>query len=112
MESNSNHRKTRTNGPIGFSSFYVVDRDEPKNQIGIPYKLTNAIIDTDERYKDWFLLHSTVPAQSSDHLLQIIYGTEKSVLQQPNSIGYCISADTRMSKGFTDFLSQRNPGLR
>ena len=44
--------------------------------------------------------------------LQIIYGTEDSILQQPNSIGHCISADTRMGKGFADFLSHRIPGLR
>ena len=53
-----------------------------------------------------------VPAQSSDEFLQIIYGTEDSVLQQPNSIEHCISADARMSKGFADFLSHRIPGLK
>ena len=55
--------------------------------------LTNAIISTDERYNDCCLLNSTVPAQSSDDFLQIIYGTEDSILQQPNSIGHCISAE-------------------
>ena len=76
------------------------------------YELTNAIISTDERYNDCFLLHSTVPAQSSDEILQIIYGNEDSILQQPNSTGHCISADARLSKGFADFVSQRIPGLR
>ena len=47
--------------------------------------LTNVIISTDERYNDCFLLHSTVPAQSSDDFLQIIYGTEASIIQQIKS---------------------------
>ena len=112
MENNKNHQITLPKGQIGFSSLDVVDRDEPKNQIRSPYELTNAIIPTDERYKDCFLLHSTVPAQSSDESLKIIYGTEDSILRQPNSIGHCISADARMSKGFADFLSHRIPSLR
>ena len=112
MENNKNHQITLPKGRIGFSSLDVVDRDEPKYQIRSPYELTNAIISSDERYNDCFLLHSTVPAQNSDDSLQIIYGTEDSILQQPNSIGHCISADARMSKGFADFLSHRIPGLR
>ena len=107
MENDKNHQITLRKGPVGFSSLDVVDRDEPKYYIRSPYELTNAIISTDERYKDCFLLHSTVPAQSSDHFRQIIYGTEDSILQQPNSIGHCISADARMSKGFTVLLSHR-----
>ena len=51
-------------------------------------------------------------AVTNDEFLQIIYGTEESILQQPNSIGHCISADPRMSKGFVDFLSHRIFGLR
>ena len=90
----------------------MVDRDEPKYQIRSPYELKNAIISTDDRYIDCFLLQSTVPAQSSDHFLQIIFGTEDSILQQPNSIGHCIPADARMSEGFAVFLSHRYPGLR
>ena len=112
MENNKNHQILLPKGRIGFSSLDVVDRDEPKYQIRSPYELTNAIISTDERYSDCFLLHSTVPAQSSDNFLQITYGTEASIIQQPNSIGHCISADARMSKGFADFLSHRIPGLR
>ena len=112
MENNKNHQLTQPEGRIGFSSLDVVDRDEPKYQIRSPYELTNAIISADERYNDCFLLHSTVPAQSSDEFLKIIYGKEESILQQPNSIGHCISADARMSKGFADFLSHRIPGLR
>ena len=76
-----------------------------------PYELTNAIISTDERYNDCFLLHSTVPAQGSDEFLKIIYGTEDSILQ-PNSIGHSLSADARMGKGFAEFLSHRIPRLR
>ena len=111
MENNKNQQITLPKGRIGFSSLDVVDRDEPKYQIRSPYELTNAI-STDERYNDCFLLHSTVPAQNSDEFLQIIYGTEHSILQQPNSIGHCISADARMGKSFADFLSHRIPGLR
>ena len=112
MENNKNHQITLPKGRIRFSSLDVVARDESKYQIRSPYELTNAIIFTDERYNDCFLLHSTVPAQSSDDFLQMIYGTEDSILQQPNSIGHCISADARMSKGFADFLSHRILGLR
>ena len=99
-------------GRIGFSPLDVLGRDEPKYQIRSPYELTNAIIATDERYKDCFLLHSTIPAQSGDEFLQIVYGNENSINQQPNSIGHWISADAKMSKEFADFVSHRNPGLR
>ena len=112
MENNKNNQITLPKGRIGFSSLDVVDRDEPKYQIRSPYELANTFIFTDERYNDCFLLHSTVPAQSSDDFLKIIFGTEVSILQQPSSIGHCISADARMSKGFVDFLSHRIPGLR
>ena len=112
MENNENQQITLPKGRIRFSSFDVVDRDEPKNQIRSPYELTNAIISTDERYNDCFLLHSTGPAKGNDEFLKIIYGTEDSILRQPNSIGHCISADARMSKGFAVFLSHRIPGLR
>ena len=90
----------------------MVDRDEPKYRIRSPYELANAIISDHERYNDCFLLHSTVPARSIDEFLQIIYGTEDSILQQPNPVGHCISADARMSEGFADVLSHRIPGLR
>ena len=110
VENNKNHQITLTTGRFGFPSLDVVDRDEPKYQIRSPYELTNAIISTYERYNDCFLLHSTVPAQSNGEFLQIMYGTDDSILQQPNSIGYCISAGARMSKGFADFLSHRISG--
>ena len=112
MENNKNHQITLPKGRFGFSSLDVVDRDEPKYEIQSPYGLTNAIITTDERYHDCFLLHSTVLAQSSDGFLQNIYGTLDSILQQPNSIGLCISADARMRKSSADFLSDRILGLR
>ena len=112
MENNKNHQITLTERQIGFSSLNVVCRYEPKYQIRSPYELTNAIIFTDGRYKNCFLLHSSVPAQSSDEFLQFLYGTEDSILQQPNSIGHCIAADARMSKGFVNFLSHRILGLR
>ena len=112
MENNKNHQITLPKGRIGFSSLDVVDQDETKYQIRSLYELRNAIISTDERCNDCFLLHSTVPAQSSEDFLQIIYGTEASIIQQPNSIGHCISADARLSKGFDGFLFLRLPGRR
>ena len=112
MENNKNHQITLPTGRIGLSSLDVVDRDEPKYQIRSPYELTNVIISTDERYNYCFLFYSTVSAQSSDEFLQINYGTDDSILQQPNSFRSCLSADARMSKGFANFLSHRKPGLR
>ena len=112
MENTKNHQITLPKERFGLFSLDVVDRDEPKYQIRSPCELANATISTVERYIECFLLHSTVPAQSSDGFLQIIYGTEDSTLQQPFSTGHCNSADARMSKGFADFLSHRNPSLR
>ena len=112
MENNKNHQVTLPVGRIRFSSADVVDQDEPKYQIRSPYELANTIISTDDRYNDSFLLHSTVPALSSDEFFKIIYETDDSIFPQPNSIGHCISADARISKGFADFLSHRNSGLR
>ena len=112
MENNKNHQISLPKRRIGFSTFDVVDRDAPKYQIQSPYEITKAIISTDERYNACFLLHSTVPTQCSDGSLQIIYATEASIFQQPDSIGHCFSADARMSNGFADFLSHRIPGLR
>ena len=112
IENNKNHQITLPKGRIGFSSLDVADKEERKNQIRNPHELTNAIIQADDKYNDCFLLHSTIPAQSPDDCLQIIHGTEDSILQQPHSIGHCISADAKMSKGFADLLSQRISGLR
>ena len=112
MENSKNHQILLPKGRIGYSSLNVVDRDEPRYQIRSPYELTNAIISTDERYNDGFLLHSTVPGQSCDEILQIIYGTGDSILQQSNSVGHCISADARLGTGLADFLSHRTPGFR
>ena len=112
MENNKNQQITLPEEQTGPSFLNVVDKDEHKYQIRSPYELADVIISTDERYNDCFLLHSTVLAQSSDEFLQIIYGTEGSILQQPISIGHCITANARMSKGLADFLSHRNSGLR
>ena len=112
MENNKNHQITLPMGRLGFSNLDVADRDEPKYRIRSPSELTNAIISTDERCNDCYFLRSTVPAQSSDEFLQVIYDTEDSILQQPISIGHCISADAGKSKGFADLLSHRIPGLR
>ena len=112
LENNKNHQITLPIGRIGLFSLHVVDRDELKYQIRSPYELTNAIISTDERYNDCFLLHSAVPAQSSDEFVQNIYGTEDAVLQQLKSMWHCISADARATEGFADFPSHRILGLR
>ena len=112
IENNKNHQLTLPKGRIGFSSLDAADKEERKYQIRNPYELTNTIIQTDDKYNDCFLLPSTIPAQSPDDCLQLIHGTEDSVLQQPHSIGHCISADAKMSKGFADLLSQRVSGLR
>ena len=109
IENNKNHQITLPKGRIGFSSLDVADKEEPRYQIRNPDELTNAILTTDDKYNDCFLLHSTIPAQSPDDCLQKIHGTEDSVLQQPHSIGHCISADANRSKGFADLLSQRKP---
>ena len=111
MENYNNHQVTLPKRRIGFSSLDVVDWHEPKYLKRSPYELTNAIISTDERYNDCFLIHPTVAAQSSDDFFLIIYCTEDLILQQPFSIGHCISADARMSKGFADSLSHRISGL-
>ena len=112
IKNNKNHQITLSKGRIGFSSLDVADEEEPKYQIRNPYELTNAIITTNDKFNDCFLLHSTIPAQSPDDCLQIIHGTENSILQQPHPIGHYISADAKMSKGFADFLSQQIHGLR
>ena len=84
MENITKHQITLPEGRIVFFSLDVVDQDEPMYQIRSTYELTNAIISTDERYNDCFLLHSTVPTQGIDDFLQIIYCTEDSIIQQPN----------------------------
>ena len=90
IENNKNHQITLPKGRIGFYSLYAADKEEPKYQIGNPYELTIAIITTEVKYNDCFLLHSTIPAQSLDDCRQILHGTEDSILQQPHSIGHCI----------------------
>ena len=112
MENNKNHQITSPKGRIGFSSLDVFDKDEPKYQMRDPYELTNAILSTNELYNDCFLLHSTIPPQLSDEFLQIVYGNENSILEQPNSMGHCISTDAEMSKSFAQFSSERVPRLR
>ena len=48
MENKKNHQITLHKGRIGFSSFDVSDKDEPKYQIRDPYELTNSILSTNE----------------------------------------------------------------
>ena len=112
IENNKNHQKTLPKGRIRFSYLDVADEEEPQYQNRNPYKLTNAIITTDNKYNDCFLLHSTTPAQSPDDCLQINHGTKDSILQQPHSIRHCISTDAKMSHGLAELLSQQIPGLR
>ena len=112
MENNKNHQITLPKRRIAFSYLDVADEEEPKYQLRNPYELTNAIITTYDKCNDGFLLHPTIPAPSPDDFLQKIHGTEDSILQQPHSIGDCISADAKRSKGFTELLSQQIPGLQ
>ena len=112
MENNKNHQINWPKGRIGFSSLDVSDNDEPKYQIRDPYELKNAVLSTNEQFKNCFLLHPTIHSQSHDEFLQIVYSNEKSILGQPNSIRHCISADAQMSKVFAQFLSKRFPRLR
>ena len=100
MENNKNHQITLPKGRIGFSSLDVSDKDEPKYQVRDPYELQQ------------FLLQSTILSQLPVEFLQIVYGNENSILEQPNLIGHCISADAQMNKGFAQFLSERVPRLR
>ena len=74
--------------------------------------MTNAIFSINEQYNDCFLLHSKIPSQLPDEFIQIVYGNENSILEQPNSIGHCFSADAQMSEGFGQFLSERVRRLR
>ena len=104
MENNKKHQITFPRGRIGFSCLEVLDREEPKDQIRSPCELTNAINATGERYKDCLFLHSTIPAQSGNEFLQIVYENENSIIQQPNSIGHRISADAKVSKVFAEFI--------
>ena len=99
-------------GGIGFSSLHVSDNDEPKYQIRDPYEQTNGSLSTNQQYNKGFLLHSAIPSQLPDEFLQIVNGNKNSFLQQPNSIGHCISADTLMGKRFAQFLSGRVPRFR
>ena len=112
MKHHKNHQITSPKGQIGFSLLDVSDTDKPKYQVGDPYELTNAIFSTNEQYNDCFLLHSTIPSQLPDKVVQIVYGNENSNLEQPNSIGPCISAYAQMSRGFAQLLSERAPRLR
>ena len=86
IENNKNNQIMLPKGGIGFSSLDVIDKEEPKYQIRNPYELTNAIIATDDKYNDCFLLHSTIPPQSPDDCLQINHGPEDSISQQPHYI--------------------------
>ena len=113
IENNKNHQIMLLKGRIGFPSLDVADKEELKYQIRNPFEITNAIITTDEKYNDCFLLRSTRPLPSPDNCLQIFHGSENSIVQQPHSIiKHCISADAKMSKGFADLLSQRISGLQ
>ena len=112
LENNRNHQITLPKGQIGFSSLDVSDTYEPKYQVRDPYELINAIPLTNEQYTDCFLLHSTFSSQLSDDFLKIVYGNENSILEQPNSIGHCISADAQMSNGFAQFLLERISRIR
>ena len=61
IENSQNHQITLPKGRIAFSPLDVADKEDAKYQIRNPYELTNAIITTDNKYNDCFLLHSTIP---------------------------------------------------
>ena len=61
MENNKNHQIMLPKVRIRFSSLDVIDKEEPKYQIRSPYELANAIITTNDKYNDCFLLHCTIP---------------------------------------------------
>ena len=109
MENNKNHQITLPEGRTGFSLLDVSDNDEPKYQIRDHYELTNAILSTNEQCNDCFLLHLTIPFQSHDEFLQIVYGYENSILEQPRSIEHCISAD---AQGLCTFLIRKNSEIK
>ena len=104
MQNNKDHQMTSPKGRICFSSSDVSDTDEPRYQIRYPYELTNAILSTNERYNNFFLLHSIIPSQSHDEFLQRVHGNQNSILEQPNSIGPCIFEDAQMTKEFAHFI--------
>ena len=106
-ENGNNHHIVQRRGGIGSFSLEVVDLNERKCQIRRPYVLASSIISNDERYKYFFLPHSTVPAPSSDKIRQIMHGTEDSFVQQASLVGHCIIADARMSKRFGHFLPRK-----
>ena len=88
IENNKNHQITLPKRRVYFPFLDVVDKEEPKYQIRNPYELANAIVTTDEKCNDCFLLHSTIPAQSPDDCQQEIHGTKDSILQQLHSTGH------------------------
>ena len=104
MENTKNHQITLPKERFGLFSLDVVDRDEPKYQIRSPCELANATISTVERYIECFLLHSTVPAQSSDGFLQIIYGTVLEHIYSPR-------LTEKLIISFSTFLSSRLKSL-
>ena len=112
MENNKKHQITSPKGRNGFSSLDVSDKDEPKYRIRDPYELTKAFHLTNEQHKDCFFLQATILSQLPDEFLQLVYGNENSILEQPNSIRHCISTDAQMSKRFAQFLSERVPRSR
>ena len=57
MENNKNHQITLPKGRIGFSSLDMVDQNGPKYQTRRPDQSTYAVVSTNERYNDCFLLH-------------------------------------------------------
>ena len=86
MENNKNHQNILPKVRIGFSSLDVSNNDDPKYQIRDPYELTNATLSTDEQYNYCFLLRPTFPSQSSDKFLEVVYGNENLILEQPNQL--------------------------
>ena len=65
-ENNKIHQITLPKGRIVFSSLDISAKDEPRYELRDLYELTNAILLTNERYNNCFLLHSTIPSHLPD----------------------------------------------
>ena len=107
IENNKNHKLTLPKKRNRIFSPDVTNKEEPKSHFRKLYELTNPITTTDIKYKDCFLLHSTILAQSSNDSLNIVHENENSMMEQPNSTGHCISADYKWGRRFAELLSKR-----
>ena len=70
--------------------------------------MVNSILTEIDQYNEGFLLHSTVPCEPDmQDQIHILKGNDESIFQANTTIGHCISADAKMSKGFAETLCLR-----